>query len=173
MPIIEMYVQEGALDEQTKRTLHERVGRQVLEVEGAQWDDSPLAQELTWMFIREQPPGGFSIGGKLLTGSDRPRFFTRISTPQGALDPERREAIAKWVHKEITEAIGVDPATVGPLDTLTWIDETCTVTGGGRIVTFHDLMGLLGIDPDARGPVAAPDTTDWIAFARGRETVKG
>ena len=44
MPFIEMYVTEGTLDEETKRRLHDRVSRQVLEVEGASYEDS------------EQPP---------------------------------------------------------------------------------------------------------------------
>src|SRR5215207_2391771 len=146
MPIIELYVQQGILDEETKRALHERVGRQVLEVEGADYDRTPLARELTWMFIREQPPGGFSVGGELLTGDDRPRFFTRISTPQGALDPERRAALAACVHQEVARALGMEPTELGPLEQTCWIDESCTPTGGGQVVTFEDIMGLLGLD---------------------------
>jgi phenylpyruvate tautomerase PptA (4-oxalocrotonate tautomerase family) len=155
--MIEMYVQQGVLDDEAKRALHERVGRQVLEIEGADWDTMPLARELTWMFIREQPPGGFSVGGELVSAGDRPRFFTRISTPQGALDPERRAALAAAVHEEVARALGVEPTELGPLEQTCWIDESCTATGGGRVVTFEDIMGLLGLDIEARDPVAIPD----------------
>jgi phenylpyruvate tautomerase PptA (4-oxalocrotonate tautomerase family) len=159
MPIIEMYVQQGVLDDEAKRTLHERVGRQVLEIEGAHYDETPLARELTWMFIREQPPGGFSVGGELVDAGGRPRFFTRISTPQRALDPERRAALAAAVHEEVARALGMEPTELGPLEQTCWIDESCTPTGGGRVVTFEDIMGLLGLDIDARGPVGMPD---WV-----------
>jgi phenylpyruvate tautomerase PptA (4-oxalocrotonate tautomerase family) len=147
VPIIEMYVQQGALDGETKRKLHESVGRIVLEIEGASFDDSQLARELTWMFIREQPPGSFSVGGEAVSSDDEPRFFTRVSTPQGALDPERRAAVAKAVHHAIARAIGRDPSELGPFNQFCWIDETCTVSGGGRVVTFGELMGLLGLTP--------------------------
>ena len=153
MPIIEMYVPEGALDAQTKRTLHERVSRQVLEAEGASYDDSPLAKELTWMFIREQPSESWSVGGEFVSGDgEQPRFFTRISTPKGALDDERREAIATRVHEEITKAIGKEPSA---LESFVWIEESDTVSGGGTIVTFHQLMELLGLDPETRRPIEA------------------
>ena len=164
MPIIEMYVQQGVLDEETKRTLHERVGRQVLEIEGADYDETPLARELTWMFIREEPAGGFSIGGELLSDHDRPRIFTRIMTPQRALDPERRAALAACVHQEIARALGKEPTELGPLDQTCWIDESCTPTGAGRVVTFEDIMGLLGLDVEKRDPVSIPG---WVREQAG------
>src|ERR671918_1486430 len=151
MPIIEMYVPQGALDVATKRRLHERVGRQVLEVEGASYDTSPLARELTWMFIREAPEGSWSVGGEPLTGDSEPRFFTRVSTPQGALDDERRAEIVARVHEELAAALGRDP---GKLHHFCWIGESYTASGGGTIVSFAELMGLLGLDPETRTPVA-------------------
>ena len=109
------------------------------------------------MFVREQPAGGFSIGGQLLSHGDRPRIFTRITTPHGALDPERRAATAAAVHEEIARAIGRDPTGLGPLDQTCWIDESITPTGGGRAVMFEQIMALLGIDLDARDPVSIPE----------------
>jgi phenylpyruvate tautomerase PptA (4-oxalocrotonate tautomerase family) len=163
MPLIEMYVQAGVIDEATKRRLHERVGRQVMEIEGADYEETPLARELTWMFIREQPAGEFSVGGEVLTAEDRPRFFTRISTPQGALDPERRAALVACVHEEVARALGKEPTDLGPLDQWCWIDETNTPSGGGQLVTFEDIMGFLGLDIGGRNPVEIPQ---WAHDAR-------
>jgi phenylpyruvate tautomerase PptA (4-oxalocrotonate tautomerase family) len=152
MPIIEMYVPQGALDEETKRALHERISRQVLEVEGADFDTSPLAREITWMFIREQPEGSWSVGGEPLTRQSGPRFFTRVSTPKGALDDERRAAVAAKVHEALVAALGYDP---GNLNHFCWIDDSFTVSGGGTVVTFEQLMGMLGLDPGTRAPISA------------------
>src|SRR2546423_4850107 len=147
-----MYVPQGALDEPTRRALHERVSRQVLEVEGADFDSSPVAREITWMFIREQPEGSWSVGGEPLSSDSEPRFFTRVSTPQGALDDERRALVAARVHDALAEALGHDP---GQLNHFCWIDESCTVSGGRTIVTLEQIMGFLGLDPQTRQPVEA------------------
>jgi hypothetical protein len=53
MPLIEMYVPKGTLDDDAKRALHDRVSRQVLEAEGVTYDESPRAQAITWMLIHK------------------------------------------------------------------------------------------------------------------------
>jgi phenylpyruvate tautomerase PptA (4-oxalocrotonate tautomerase family) len=150
MPMIEMYVPEGVLDEETRRTLHERVGRQVLEVEGADYDETPAARALTWMFITELPAGSWSVGGELV-GSEQPRFLTRVSVPPGSLDDERRAEVVARVNDAIVQALGEDP---GAINNWCHVDEDRTFSGGGRIVSFADLMRFVGLDPEApRRPV--------------------
>jgi phenylpyruvate tautomerase PptA (4-oxalocrotonate tautomerase family) len=161
MPVIEMYVPKGALDDETRRTLHDRVSRQVLEAEGATYDESPLAQAITWMMIYEMPEGGWSIGGKVLSSGEEPRVLTRVSVPHGALDDERRADIAARVNREVTNALGEpfkDPTTSFCL-----ISEQ-TFSGGGIVVSFADLVQWLGLphrqdrDANAAEPIAAGGT---------------
>ncbi len=90
MPLIEMYVPAGTLSETTRRALHERVSRQVMEAEGATYGESPRAQAITWMLIHEMPAGSWSIGSEILTGDEGPRVLTRVNVPHGSLNDERR-----------------------------------------------------------------------------------
>jgi phenylpyruvate tautomerase PptA (4-oxalocrotonate tautomerase family) len=141
MPVIEMYVPEGTVDEATKRTLHERVSRQVLEAEGVSYDTSPEAQAITWMLIRELPEGSWSVGGSPLSSGDQPRFLTRVYVPRGSMDDQRRTAIVERVNEEIVAALGEDP---GMVNNICLIDETNTFSGGGTIVTFEQIMRFVG-----------------------------
>src|SRR5919199_1834612 len=108
MPLIEMYVPKGALNDETRRMLHDRVSRQVLEAEGATYDESPLAQAITWMLINEMPEGSWSVGGQVLSASHGPRVLTRVNVPHGSLDDERRADIATRVNREVVNALGED-----------------------------------------------------------------
>jgi phenylpyruvate tautomerase PptA (4-oxalocrotonate tautomerase family) len=152
MPVIEMYVPEGTLTEETKRTLHDRVARQVLEVEGATYDESPKARSITWMLIHELPEGSFSIGSEPLSSGDEPRILTRVMTPPGALDDERRAEVVRRVNEEIVDALGGEFAD--PTKSLCLVDEL-TFSGGGIVVSFSDVMRWVGLDPETRQPIAA------------------
>lgn len=153
MPVIEMYVPKGTLDETKKRTLHDRVARQVLEIEGASYDESPKARAITWMLIHELPEGSFSIGSEPLSAGDEPRILTRVTTPPGALDDERRAEVVKRVNQEIVDALGEEFADVTKSFCL--VDERCTFSGGGVVVSFADVMRWVGLDPETRQPIAA------------------
>ena len=144
MPFIEMYVPEGVLDAETKQTLHNNVSRQVLEAEGATYDESPLAQAITWMLIHEVPEGNWSIGGRVQSSTDEPRVLTRISVPHGSMDDARRADIAMRVNREVVNALGVQ--FTDPTKSFCLISEQ-TFSGGGTVVSFDDLVQWLGL-PD-------------------------
>jgi phenylpyruvate tautomerase PptA (4-oxalocrotonate tautomerase family) len=142
VPFIEMYVPEGVLDDETKQTLHNNVSRQVLEAEGATYDESPLAQAITWMLIHEVPEGSWSVGSQVQSRGDEPRVLTRVSVPHGSLTDERRADIAMRVNREVVNALG-DQFT-DPTKSFCLISEQ-TFSGGGIVVSFADLAQLLGL----------------------------
>jgi phenylpyruvate tautomerase PptA (4-oxalocrotonate tautomerase family) len=148
VPVIEMYVPEGAVDEQTKHTLHERVSRQVLEVEGARYDESPKARAITWMLIHELPEGSWSIGSVPLSAGEPPRVLTRVMVPQGSLNDERRAELVARVNEEVVGALGEDVAD--PTKSICLVDEQCTFSGGGIVVSFADIMRWLDLEPESR-----------------------
>lgn len=150
MPFIEMYVPEGAITEERKRRLHERVARQVLEVEGATYDESPKARAITWMLIHEVPEGNFSVGSEPLSSGLEPRVLTRVVTPHGALDDERRAEVVRRVNHEVVEALGEEFAD--PTRSICLLGEL-TFSGGGIVVTFDDVMRWVGLDPETRQPL--------------------
>src|SRR5437764_3886873 len=138
MPIIEMFVPQGAVDAEAKRRLHERVGRQVLEVEGATYDESPQAQAITWMLIHEMPEGSWSVGSRVISAADEPRVLTRVTVPRGAMDDERRAAIASRVNQEIVDALG--DALADPTKSICVLDDGSTFSGGGMVASFDQIM---------------------------------
>jgi phenylpyruvate tautomerase PptA (4-oxalocrotonate tautomerase family) len=142
MPVIEMYVRQGILDEQSRHTLHDRVSRQVLEVEGATYDTSPRAQAITWMLIHEMAEGSWSIGGQELSVDDGPRVLTRVSVPHGSLNEERRAEVAARVNREVVDALGEELAD--PTKSFCLIAEQ-TFSGGGVLVDFAQLVQWLGL----------------------------
>lgn len=153
MPVIEMYVPEGALTEETKRTLHDRVARQVLEVEGATYEESPKARAITWMLIHEMPPGSFSIGSEPLSSGDEPRILTRVMVPPGALSDELRAELVRRVNLELVETLGEEFTDV--TKSLCLVDESCVFSGGGIVVSYADVMRWVGLDPETREPLPA------------------
>ncbi|WP_156622900.1 hypothetical protein [Mycobacterium sp. 1164966.3] len=142
MPVIDMYVPQGVLDDETKQTLHRNVSRQVLEAEGATYDESPLAQAITWMLIHEVPEGTWSVGSQVQSRGDEPRVLTRVSVPHGSLNDERRADIAKRVNREVVNALG-DQFT-DPTKSFCLISEQ-TFSGGGTVVSFAELVQWLGL----------------------------
>jgi phenylpyruvate tautomerase PptA (4-oxalocrotonate tautomerase family) len=148
MPFIEMYVPEGTLDGQTKRTLHERVSRQVLEAEGATYDESELARAITWMVIHEVPSGSWSAGSEVLTADDVPRILTRVSVPHGSMTDEKERDIVARVNAEIVDALGEE--FTDPTKSFCLIEEK-TFSGGGHVVNFEQLVEWLGLPHLAEG----------------------
>jgi phenylpyruvate tautomerase PptA (4-oxalocrotonate tautomerase family) len=157
VPFIEMYVPEGVLDDKTKQTLHNNVSRQVLEAEGATYDESPLAQAITWMLIHEVPEGSWSVGSQVRSRGDEPRVLTRVSVPYGSLNDERRADIAMRVNREVVNALG-DQFT-DPTKSFCLISEQ-TFSGGGIVVGFADLVQWLGLphllDSDEPAATSSP-----------------
>jgi phenylpyruvate tautomerase PptA (4-oxalocrotonate tautomerase family) len=140
MPVIEMYVPKGILDENTKRALHNRVSRQVLQAEGATYDESPRAQAVTWMLIHEMSAGSWSIGSDVLSGADGARVLTRVNVPHGSLNDERRADVAVRVNREVVDVLGEEFAD--PTKSFCLIVEQ-TFTGGGIVVDFANLAQWL------------------------------
>jgi phenylpyruvate tautomerase PptA (4-oxalocrotonate tautomerase family) len=142
MPFIEMYITEGALDDDAKRTLHDRVSRQVLEAEGASYDDSELAQAITWMLIHEIPTGNWSVGSEVRHADDEPRIVTRVAVPHGSLTDKKRRDIVARVNAEVVKVLGEE--FTNPVKSFCLIDESL-FSGGGQIYTFEQLVELLDL----------------------------
>jgi phenylpyruvate tautomerase PptA (4-oxalocrotonate tautomerase family) len=141
MPIIEMFVPEGALDAEQKAALHRLVGRQVTEAEGGS-GDSAIERALTWMFITECRGDAWSVGGEPVTQDGIARYFVRIAVPSGSMNDAKRHDLAARVNAAIGEAVGRTP---GPLDTICVVEEipAGNWSGGGIVVDWRDIMRMI------------------------------
>jgi phenylpyruvate tautomerase PptA (4-oxalocrotonate tautomerase family) len=148
MPFIEMFVTEGALDEQSKRALHERVGRQVAEAEGADYDETPLARDITFVLIHEVPEGSWSVASEVRTAEDQPRIVTRVGVPHGSMSDQKRRDIVARVNAEIVAVLGEE--FTDPTKSWCLIAESL-FSGGGRVTPFKSLMDVLGASDKVGG----------------------
>ena len=158
MPVIEMYVTAGVLDDEAKRAVHERVSRRVLEAEGGSYE-SDMARAITWVLIHEMPEGTWSVGSEVLAPPDEHRILTRVTVPHGAAKDGQRERIAAGVNEEIVVALGDD--FVDPLKSFCIIQEG-DFAGGSTLVDYAQLVQMLeGEDGDG----ARPDRSDDAVHA--------
>jgi phenylpyruvate tautomerase PptA (4-oxalocrotonate tautomerase family) len=159
MPFIEMFVTEGALDEQSKRALHERVSRQVQEAEGAPYEGSELSRAITFMLIHEMPEGSWSVGSEVRTAEDEPRIVTRVGVPHGSMSDEKRRDIVARVNAEIVKVLGEE--FTDPTKAFCLIAES-VFSGGGQVVPFKSLMDVLGIADKLDGNENHPHESEML-----------
>jgi phenylpyruvate tautomerase PptA (4-oxalocrotonate tautomerase family) len=146
-----MFLPEGLANAEIKRALHDRVSRQVLEAEGATYEESELAQKITWMLIHEVPEDSWSVGSQLLSelpSASAPRVLTRIAVPHGSMTEKKRADIVGRVNEEVVSALGEE--LTDPTKSFCLIEEH-TFSGGGKVVTFAQLVELLGLPELAEG----------------------
>ena len=141
MPVIEMYVSAGALDEEAGEILHERVSRRVMEAEGVS-AESELGRAITWVLMHEMPQASWSVGGEILR-PDSPRVLTRVAVPHGAVNDRKRAAIAAGVHEEVQAVLGEEFADV--TKSFCVIEEHA-FAGGSTLVDYEDLVRILNED---------------------------
>ena len=158
MPIIELFVNEGALDESAKQMLHERLPRRVLEAEGADYR-SPLARSITWLMIHELPDGSWSTGSDVCA-ADSPRVLTRVTVPVGAVEGEKRSAIAAGVHEELVDVLGEEVAD--PTKNVCLIAQE-DFGAGGHVIDYQQLTALLTQNSNGDADGTKPTRADGLA----------
>ena len=99
------------------------------------------------MLIHEVPEGGWSVGSKALSVSEG-RVLTRVAVLHGSMTEQKRADLAARVNEEVVRALGEEFAD--PTKSFCLIEEH-TFSGGGKVVTFAQLVELLGLPEPAEG----------------------
>lgn len=112
MPMIDIFAPKGALSVKARDTLAKRLTDCLLKWEGVS-DGNTAIQALAWVYVHESETGAFYVGG---ARAAEPRFRIEVTTPEGALDDERRAGLVK-------ETAEIVEATIGPVakDTNHWV----------------------------------------------------
>ncbi len=101
MPIIDIEIPQGALKDNVKHQLPEKLGRIAIEYEGL--SGSRFAQEFTWLYIHELPVTHVAqVSGEL----PKPIYRVTFTTLETLLDDERKHMLGVDVAKAIYEAEG-------------------------------------------------------------------
>ena len=150
MPMIDVTMPEGALAEEAKAALVERLTATLIELEGA--PDNEYVRAITWVFVDERPAGAIAVGGR---AAERPVYRVQLTVPEGApgvhgpaLGPNR-ERLVERVTEEVLAAEGspVTPAEAGRV----WVqirEIPDGFWGGfGMVARIGDIATYAGVPP--------------------------
>lgn len=97
MPMIELTVPKGVLDQAEQDSLAKTLTDTLLKWEGAPIDN-PVAQAISWLYVEEKVPGTLYVAGKPI---DEPHWKVKITVPEGVLDDEKKAGLVN----DVTEVI--------------------------------------------------------------------
>jgi phenylpyruvate tautomerase PptA (4-oxalocrotonate tautomerase family) len=143
MPMIEVTLPEGALDDAAKAQLVERLTEAVQKREGMA--DEPKVKSLIWTFLDERPAAAMYVAGQ---PAGRPRYRVQVMVVAGSLDDERKEGLVADVTRAVLEAEGAanEPANAAR----GWCHIVDLPDGNwgavGRIWRLQEIAEFAGID---------------------------
>lgn len=140
MPLIHVTANQGALNKTDQDALMTRLSNAVLSSEGASVED-PAAQSLVWAYYDEQPAGSIYVGGKNI---DQPPLKIAVTTPEGALHNETREALVEEIGQIVDELVGSFDGRLNHWAMLYEINEGGWA-GGGQIFPLAGIQAAMNI----------------------------
>jgi phenylpyruvate tautomerase PptA (4-oxalocrotonate tautomerase family) len=156
MPLLELTLPEGSLPADAVDRLADGLTEALLRAEGA--PDNELFRSIAWLDVHWVPAANAYQGGKRAA---QPRFRVNVTVPEGALTERRKGMLVEEATRLVLEAAGEDPADAGALMRV-WVMigevRDGNWGGGGRVVRFADLKGLVDAGADAPSdiPVEVP-----------------
>jgi phenylpyruvate tautomerase PptA (4-oxalocrotonate tautomerase family) len=145
MPMIDLTLPQGALDDDQKQALVEKLVAAVRKWEGIA--DDPRAVATIRSFIDERPASAFACGGQ---AQKAPYYRIQLTVAEGVLDEERKAGLVAEVTQVILAAEGSSPDDPRNAARI-WchIHELPDGNWGavGRIWRLPDMVQFSGIDP--------------------------
>jgi phenylpyruvate tautomerase PptA (4-oxalocrotonate tautomerase family) len=155
VPMLDVYVPEGALRPDAEATLLGRLTEILIRHEGFDPTD-PVTRAVSWAFLHR--PAAVHVGG---LPAEEPRYKVVVTVPEGQLDRSARESVVA----EVTEAVLDAEEGARPRDaTRVWVFPTEIPDGywggRGRITPLSDILQrLTGGDRDQARELAAQRIT--------------
>ena len=99
MPMIDVTLPEGALSDEQRNQLGERLTNTILKWEGAA--EIPFSRQITAVYFDERPAGSIYIAGEQET---QPRYRVLVTIPEGSIkDDERKAGLVEEVTRDRVE----------------------------------------------------------------------
>jgi len=134
VPLIDLTMPAGALDDETRGALVQRLGSTLLRWEGA--PDTEFFQSIMWVHVHELPAQAVNAAGAPVS---EPHFRVDVTVPEGALSERRKEGAVKELTEAVMEAAGVDESA----GLRVWVIVREVPEGnwgaGGQVVRFSQL----------------------------------
>jgi phenylpyruvate tautomerase PptA (4-oxalocrotonate tautomerase family) len=114
MPMINVTAPKGALGEQQRAELSDRLTRVLLRIESGMQEESenPAARSISQVIFHEAVD--WAVGGEFDNSfvSEGGRFLTVVTVPEHALkEDDQRERMVAAVHDTFREVLGLPPET--------------------------------------------------------------
>lgn len=144
MPMLDVFIPEGALTAEVEGRLVARLTDLLLAHEGVR-PDNPRARALAWVWVHR--PARVFVAGE---PADRPRYKLVPQVPEGQYDDERRAAMVADATAAVLDAEEQMGRARDP--SMIWVfpaevpDGTWAV--GGQIVRLGDIAGLVLRSPE-------------------------
>lgn len=152
MPFIQVRAPKDTFTRAQREQLASKLTRRVLEIEVGSATD--LGLDISWLVFDDWADDGITVGGSFARrrGAFGP-VLVRVTVPRGSLDDPKREAVAKAVWDEITEAKGGDKPD--GLEIWSHIEEVADGNWGaaGRMVRLPDIAKIAMQKVDGLEPV--------------------
>jgi phenylpyruvate tautomerase PptA (4-oxalocrotonate tautomerase family) len=139
VPMIDVTLQEGALSEEKRKALAERLTDTILRAEGAQ--DIPFSRQITLVYFDERPAGSIYVAGERAA---EPRYRVLVTIPEGSIkDDERKAGLVEAITRDVLDADGAEGDEAG-LRVWVFIHEVPDGhwAGAGRIFRLRDIVEL-------------------------------
>ena len=139
MPLIDVTLPEGALTEEQRNALGERLTNTVLKWEGAA--DIPFSRQITVVYFDERPAGSIYVAGAQET---EPRYRVLVTIPEGSItDDERKAGMVEEMTRDVVEVDGSEDETAS-FRVWVFIHEVPDGhwAGAGQIFRLRDIVKL-------------------------------
>lgn len=142
MPLIQVNAPEGVLNKANQDSMMSQLSDAVLRSETASPDDS-AAQSLVWAYYQEQPAESIYVGG---SSAGSPPLTIAVTTPEGALDEERRATLVAEIGAIVDNLLGRIDGKLNHWAMLYELDEG-SWGAGGQIARLADIQSAMNIKP--------------------------
>jgi phenylpyruvate tautomerase PptA (4-oxalocrotonate tautomerase family) len=139
VPMIDVTLSEGALSEEKRNALADRLTSTLLKWEGAA--DIPFSRQITLVYFDERPAGSIYVAGEQAT---EPRYRVLVTIPEGSIsDDERKAGLVEEITRDVLEADGA-AGDEAALRVWVFIHEVPDGhwAGAGRIFRLRDIVKL-------------------------------
>ena len=167
MPMIDLFMPEGALEPDARAEAVERLTQALLRHEGAP-QDNRYVEAMAWTLVHEMPREAFNVAGR---PADRPFYRVMVTVPEGTLlqgpgliGTQARKNLVREVTEILLEAEGTEYSDVESGRVYCLIQEIEDGYWGGVGSTFRmaDIVAT-----------AAPEAPQTELSGRAREAIDG
>src|ERR1700694_328165 len=98
MPFVEVFATD--LGDEQKRAISEQLVGEVMLAEGA--PDTEAARSISWLVWHDV--AAWSIGGRVVSAQEQPRYVVRVSVPAGSMNDQKRADMVGRVTRVLADA---------------------------------------------------------------------